>query len=1047
MASSIKGITVKLGADTTALSTALKDVDKESRSLQTELKTVERLLKLDPTNTILLSQKQELLAKQVNSAKDKLKLLSNVQEQIKDKFTQGEIDEGQYRAFEREVAKTQGELKKFSSAVEEAGTKSSNADEEIKGASTDLQKTGTEAKNAKSNLQNVGNEFDSAGKKANKTGDEIKKVGEKSKTSKTSIKDVGVAVENAGKKAKDAKSGFTIFKGAVANLVSSGISSAVSGLKSLATETINTGKSFEAQMSKVASIANTDKAGLDKLTESAKKMGASTVFTAEESGQALEYMAMAGWNVEQSTSALGGVLNLAAASGEDLGTTSDIVTDAMTAFGLKANDANHFADVLAKTATSANTDVGKMGETFKYVASLSGSLGYSVEDVGEQIGLMANNGIKSTQAGTSLRAIMTRLSTDAGASAKSLGALGTLTEKLGVQFYDSNGKARALSDVINESRQAWRGLTAEEQTNYAKKIAGTNAISGWMALMNSSETDVNNLSSALKNCNGTAEEMANEMIDNLDGDMKILSSTFQDFQISIFENAESPLRDMVQTVSGDVIPALKGMVTGVKGSDKEFGNAIGKLVNTILSNLIQALPQVVNVGMSLITTLANGILQAIPKLTATVVKIVSRLITSLTQQIPRLTQQLPKIITTIINVLIKAVPRILAAGTKLLSAIVKAIPRVVISLTQQLPSIINTISTTLLNSIDVIINAAVQMLSGIIDAIPQVIDALLQALPKIINTTVRTLVKALPKIINGAIKMLMGIIKAIPKIISAIVKNLPRIITCIVNGLINSIDAIIKGGIQLMMGLIKAIPIFITKLIPQIPKIVITIVKTLIKNLPTLIKGAVQLFMGIVKAIPKMLVELVKNLPQIIVAIVKGLASLGKEMWNIGKNVVQGLWNGIKNCVKWIKDKISGFVDGVVDGIKDFFGIHSPSTVMRDEVGRFVGEGIGVGIADSTKGVVANAKDQMRQVVDAYSSFDMPTLTPAIAGIATNSNGQLVADSNVLQSTANTQSSNGMTFTLNVDNFNNYSDNDLQSITRRMSELLAADIAQQQKAW
>lgn len=1022
MASSIKGITVKLGADTTALSTALKDVNKESRDIQSELKQVERLLKLDPTNTILLSQKQELLAKQVNSAKDKLKLLSDVQEQIKDKFTQGEIDEGQYRAFEREVAKTQGELKKFSSAVEEAGTKSSNADEEIKDTSTDLQKTGAEAKNAKSNLQNVGNEFDSAGKKANKTGNEIKKVGEKSKTSKTSVKDVGDAIENAGKKAKGAKSGFTIFKGVVANLVSCGISSAVSGLKSLGTETINTGKSFEAQMSKVASIANTDKAGLDKLTESAKKMGASTVFTAEESGQALEYMAMAGWNVEQSTSALGGVLNLAAASGEDLGTTSDIVTDAMTAFGLKANDANHFADVLAKTATSANTDVGKMGETFKYVASLSGSLGYSVEDVGEQIGLMANNGIKSTQAGTSLRAIMTRLSTDAGASAKSLGALGTLTEKLGVQFYDSNGKARALSDVINESRQAWRGLTAEEQTNYAKKIAGTEAISGWMALMNSSETDVNNLSSALKNCNGTAEEMASGMIDNLDGDMKILSSTFQDFQISIFENAESPLRDMVQTVSGDVIPALKGMVTGVKGSDKEFGNAIGKLVNTILSNLIQALPQIINVGMSLITTLANGILQAIPKLTATVVKIVPQLITSLTQQIPRFIQS----IITSANQLVQ----------QLLAFFIN-----------YFPTFINQIYNTTMESLPHIISGVINMLLGIVDALPQVIDAILTALPTMIDSIVTALTNAVPQIINGAIKMLMGIIKAIPKIISAIVKNLPRIITCIVNGLINSIDAIIKGGIQLMMGLIKAIPIFITKLIPKIPTIVITIVKTLIKNLPTLIKGAVQLFMGIVKAIPKMLVELVKNLPQIIVAIVKGLASLGKEMWNIGKNVVQGLWNGIKNCVKWIKDKISGFVDGVVDGIKDFFGIHSPSTVMRDEVGRFVGEGIGVGIADSTKGVVANAKDQMRQVVDAYSSFDMPILTPAVAGIATNSSGQLVADSNVLQSTASQQSSNGMTFTLNVDNFNNYSDSDLQSITRRMSELLAADIAQQQKAW
>lgn len=1022
MASSIKGITVKLGADTTALSTALKDVDKESRSLQTELKTVERLLKLDPTNTILLGQKQELLAKQVDSARDKLKLLSDVQEQIKDKFAQGEIDEGQYRAFEREVAKTQGELKKFSSAVEEAGTKSSNADEEIKDTSTDLQKTGTEAKNAKSNIQNVGNEFDSAGKKANKTGDEIKKVGEKSKTSKTSVKDVGDAVENAGKKAKDAKSGFTIFKGAVANLVSSGISSAVSGLKSLATETINTGKSFEAQMSKVASIANTDKAGLDKLTESAKKMGASTVFTAEESGQALEYMAMAGWNVEQSTSALSGVLNLAAASGEELGTTSDIVTDAMTAFGLKASEADHFADVLAKTATSANTDVGKMGETFKYVASLSGSLGYSVEDVGEQIGLMANNGIKSTQAGTSLRAIMTRLSTDAGASAKSLGALGTLTEKLGVQFYDSNGKARALSDVINESRQAWRGLTAEEQTNYAKKIAGTNAISGWMALMNSSETDVNNLSSALKNCNGTAEEMASGMINNLDGDMKILSSTFQDFQISIFENAESPLRDMVQTVSGDVIPALKGMVTGVKGSDKEFGNAIGKLVNTILSNLIQALPQVVNVGMSLITTLANGILQAIPKLTATVVKIVPQLITSLTQQIPRLIQS------------------IITSADQL-------IQQLLAFFINYFPTFINQIYNTTIESLPHIINGVINILLGIVDALPQVIDAILTALPTMIDSIVTALVNAVPQIINGAVKLFTGIVKAIPKIIIVLVKRLPRIINSIVNGLVNGIDAIVNGAVQLFMGIIKAIPQINKALIPKIPTIILTIVKGLISSVPKIWKGAIQLFTAIPRAIPNVIKKLKKNLPQIVSTIWNTLKTLPGKMLSLGKNIVEGLWNGIKNCVKWIKDKISGFVDDVVDGIKDFFGIHSPSRLMRDEVGTYVGQGIGVGIADSTKGVVATAKNQMQQVVDAYSSFDMPTLTPAIAGIATNSSGQLVADSNVLQSTANMQSSNGITFTLNVDNFNNYSNSDLQSITRRMSELLAADIAQQQKAW
>lgn len=907
MASSIKGITVKLGADTTALSTALKDVNKESRDIQSELKQVERLLKLDPTNTILLNQKEELLNKSVDATNRKLETLKDVQGQIKNKLANGEIDGGQYRAFEREVAKTETELKNCKKQVDDIGNSANSSDKKIDGASKSVDELGTS-----------------------------------SSKSKSKVKEIGTAVKDSGDKASSAKEGFTIFKGIVANLAASAIKSAVTGLKNLGSALSD-------------SVSSAAEAG-DAIDKQSQKMRVSS-----EEYQQLSYAAeLSGTNVN--------ILKKA----------SKALTSAGSKIGL--------TDALKQCADSADPAT-KATEMF-------GS------KVAQELAPMLNSGSKGIQ-----------------------------------QMLDSAKKNNMVigEDAVKASAKYQDSLTT------LKTTAGTIKNSLVSNLLPGVTQVTDGLTSLALGQTGATGQIE-KGIDNVIKSAKKVLPRF----LNIVNSLSSTIASELPKLAEQVIPQVINIATKLIAT---VSNTAPRIINSLVSGIINALPKLATAGAKLITSLVQVIIQQLPRILTAGVKILTSLVNGITQSIPRLAQQLPRIVTTIINVLIKSVPRILAAGTRLLSAIVKAIPRVVISLAQQLPTIINTISTTLLNSIDVIINAAVQMLSGIIDAIPQVIDALLQALPRIINTTVRTLVKALPKIINGAIKMLMGIIKAIPKIISAIVKNLPKIITCIVNGLISSIDAIIKGGIQLMMGLIKAIPIFITKLIPKIPTIVITIVKTLIKNLPTLIKGAVQLFMGIVKAIPKMLVELVKNLPQIVVAIVKGLASLGKEMWNIGKNVVQGLWNGIKNCVKWIKDKISGFVDGVVDGIKDFFGIHSPSTVTRDEVGRFVGEGIGVGIADSTKGVVANAKDQMRQVVDAYSSFDMPTLTPAVAGIATNSSGQLVADSNVLQSNANQQGSNGMTFNLNVDNFNNYSDSDLQSITRRMSELLAADIAQQQKAW
>lgn len=321
---------------------------------------------------------------------------------------------------------------------------------------------------------------------------------------------------------------------------------AVLGVSVGLADTINTYKDFEAAMSQVQAISGSTQSDLTRLTAKAKEMGATTKFTAAESAEAFNYMAMAGWNAEQMMGGIEGILNLAAASGEDLGTTSDIVTDALTAFGLKASDATHFSDVLAQASSSANTDVGMMGETFKYVASMAGSLSYSIEDVALMTGLMANSGIKSTQAGTALNSVLTRLATNSSGAADAIAALG-------VNFYDSAGNARPLGTVMGELREATKGMNQEQKSSLANTVAGMEAQKGLLAILNASEEDYNKLADAISNADGASKRMSDTMMDNLSGDITLFQSAVDGLKISLGERmSNSWLRDIVQWLTAQV---------------------------------------------------------------------------------------------------------------------------------------------------------------------------------------------------------------------------------------------------------------------------------------------------------------------------------------------------------------------------------------------------------------------------------------------------------------------------------------------------------------
>ena len=385
------------------------------------------------------------------------------------------------------------------------------------------------------------------------------------------LKDIGEHVTDAGKK----------------------LMPVTAGVVALGTAAVKTASDFDAAMSKVAAVSGATGEELTALREKAREMGARTKFSAAEAAEAMNYMAMAGWKTEEMLSGIEGIMSLAAASGEDLATTSDIVTDALTAFGLSAKDAGHFSDVLAAASSNANTNVSMMGETFKYAAPIAGALGFSVEDTAEAIGLMANAGIKGSQAGTALRMIMNNLSGEVKVCGDSIGEVTIATQ-------EADGSMRDLSDILADCRHAFGQLSESEQAIAAEALVGKNAMSGFLALMNAGAGDIEKLSSAIRNCNGTAAEMSETMQDNLQGRMTILKSNVEGLAIS-FGNLLMPMIEKVIGWIQQAVDWLNGLDEGTK-----------ELIITV-ALVVAALAPVLLVSGKLITAVGT-ILTLLPKL-------------------------------------------------------------------------------------------------------------------------------------------------------------------------------------------------------------------------------------------------------------------------------------------------------------------------------------------------------------------------------------------------------------------------------------------------
>lgn len=781
------------------------------------------------------------------------------------------------------------------------------------------------------------------------------------KSVEENLDDLKRAADDAGEAAKKSSDGFTVMKGALASLVADGIRAAISGLKNLAASVLETGIEFESSMSKVEAVSGATASEMEALNEKAKEMGASTKFTASETAEAFNYMAMAGWKTEDMLNGIDGVLNLAAASGADLATTSDIVTDALTAMGYSAGDAGQLADVMAAASSNANTNVELMGQTFQYAAPVIGAMGYNMEDAAVAIGLMANAGIKGEKAGTALRSVLSRM-------AAPTGEVQTAMDELGISITNADGTMKPLKEVITDLQGAFNGLSETEQAAMAKHLAGTEAMSGLLAIVNAAPNDFDKLTEAVNNSSGAAQNMAETMLDNLGGDVTLLQSAFDGLKLSLYENANGPLRDLVQTVTNSVVPAFSNLISGVDGAGTKVGKAIADLLTKALTYITEFAPTLIEMGSSLITNLTLGIIENIPLLISSAGQAIQALLKGIGEGWPQIIAKIPTFAVEVVQAITEQLPLILQAGVDMIMNILQGVTKALPVLIREIPTIIDAIVTTIVQMLPVILQSGTKILTELVNGLVQTIPLLVDTLSIVIDTIINVLTENLPLILDAAITLFHALIDALPTIISLLVKNLPKLVTTSTNLLVKSLPLLIDASITMFKGIIQALPTIIRLLAIDLPKIIAVITQTLIANLPLIISAANTLFRGILIAIPEIIVELSKQVPNIIAELVDGLLDGVSEMISVGKDLVAGVWEGISSNFDWIKGKITGWVGNVTRFIKKLFGIHSPSTLMRDEVGKFLAMGVADGITENKDDVEQAMKDL---AADATSSIDL----------------------------------------------------------------------------
>lgn len=745
-----------------------------------------------------------------------------------------------------------------------------------------------------------------------------------------------------------AKGGLSLLGGAIAGVTAAmgaGVSAAV-----------NVGMSFESQMSKVQAISGATGAELQMLTEKAKEMGATTKFSATESGQAFEYMAMAGWKTEDMLGGIEGIMNLAAASGEDLAATSDIVTDALTAFGLSASDSSHFADVLAAASSNANTNVSLMGETFKYVAPVAGALGYSVEDTAVAIGLMANAGIKGSQAGTSLRAIMTRL-------AKPTDEVAIAMSELGLSIVNSDGSMKTLNEVTGDLRSSFSGLSEAEKASMAATLAGQEAMSGLLAIVTASDEDFNKLQSAINGATdeltgySAAAEMAETMQNNLAGQLTSLRSAAEGLGIELFESINQPLTDIAKTG----VEAVRELTRAFQESGTAgLIEAGGKLIADLLTGIAGALPNVITTAVQVITSIIDSLSANTPQMLSAGIQILQALINGMIQILPAVGGFILSLMTELYTQISAHAPELLQKGYELLSNLVDGFVQAIPEMLPKILDFIQGIGEKLAEAAPVLIQKGFELLSKLVEGITTAIPILIAKVPEIITTFANIINDNFPTILAKGVELLgqlaMGIVQAIPTLVA----HIPDIIQAIV-AVFTAYNwlALGKNIIQFLGNGIKSMVSATGSAAKSVQDGIINAIKNLPNKLADLGKNGIS---SLGKAISNGISGVVSHAQNVVTGIKNAFTNLN---WgSIGSNIIKGIANGIAGAVGGLVNTAINAAKSAFNAAKKALGIHSPSTLFRDEIGKNMALGMGIGFEKNvpTEDMEASLKDSVERM-------------------------------------------------------------------------------------
>ncbi len=860
MASRISGITVEIGGDTTKLQTALKGVNTEIKSTQSQLKDVEKLLKLDPSNTELLAQKQQLLKDAVAETKEKLETLKTAAEQANEALANGEISQEQYDALQREIIETEEDLKSLETQASQSATA--------------LQK------------------ISAAGESLKSTGKTISSVGKKLLPVTAAVTALGTAAVSTVSTFESSMSQVQATMGVTADSVSE-----------LNGESVNT---------------------MDALSDLAKEMGSTTAYSASECAEALNYLALAGYDTQQMVDTLPTVLNLAAAGDIDLASASDMVTDAMSALGMETSDADVMVDQMAKTASSTNTSVEQLGEGILKIGATAKSIKGGTAELNTALGILANNGIKGAQGGTHLRNVILALQSPTDGAAACM-------EELGVSVYDSQGEMRSLNDILGDLNASMDSMTSEERDNIISTIFNKTDLASVNALLANTGDEWDSLQSSITDCGGAAQQMADTQLDNLSGQLTILKSALEGLAISFGEILLPTVKSIVSAVQGFVdklnsmdeqtqkVIVTVGIIAAALGP---VLIVVGKLI-TAVGTIMKVVPKVAGVIKTVKTAFAalNAVMLANPifLIIAAIVALVAIFVVlwnkcdAFREFWINLWEGIKTAAVTVFyalkNFFVGAWDAITGVFSGALDGIKGTVTGAFTAIKDTVTSIIGAVKTVIEN----VFNGIKTVIDTVLGAIKSAVTAYFDAYKTVVTTVIGVISDTISTVFN-AIKDVIGtVLGAIQTIFSTIFDA----IQTIVSSVITAIKGIVTGDFEAVRDSIQTI---LTTIKDTVSTILTTIKDTFVKIVGTIKDTVTKVFSNIASAVKDAVGGIASSVKDGFSNAISFITSLPKQALTWGKDIIMGIVNGIKGCI----DKVGDAVSSVAEKIKSFLHFSVP---------------------------------------------------------------------------------------------------------------------------